>query len=117
MLITAAPGRLTPVLGDPTPAHRNTARSLLIRGRAELAAGDAEAALEAFQAAHAILGVPTTGIDVARAQLALGLLVEARDTALEVMRFPVGPGEPAAFTDARTADAEMAGKLAVQMHR
>jgi hypothetical protein len=50
--------------------------------------------------------VPTTGIEVAREQLALGQLVEARDTLERVFRMPPSPGEPDAFRVARkSADA------------
>jgi hypothetical protein len=73
---------------EPTAADRETARTLLIDGREKLSAGDAKGALQSFQAAHAIMGVPTTGLDLARAQAALGDLVGARATALGVASPP-----------------------------
>ena len=33
------------------------------------------------------MGVPTTGLDLAKVQQAMGLLLEARETALEAVRF------------------------------
>ena len=45
--------------------------------------------------------VPTTGLAVARTQAALGLLVEARDTALGVTRIPVIPKEPPVIGEGR----------------
>ena len=71
---------------EPSASDRDTARALVIDGRAKLAAKDHEGAYKAFKAAHAIMGVPTTGLDLAKAEEALGLLVEARTTALDVTR-------------------------------
>jgi hypothetical protein len=47
------------------------------------------------------MNVPTTGIEVAQALVALGLLVEARDAMLDVSRMPAKPGEPVPFGQAR----------------
>lgn len=62
---------------------------------------DYRGALEAYQKADSIVGVPTTGIDVARMHLVLGHLVEAWQVAGNVTRFPRKPTEPEAFTRAR----------------
>lgn len=68
--------------------------------------GDLKGALKAYEAADAIMKVPTTGFEVAKAQSALGQLIEARETALRVTRIPPKPGEPPPFTTARkNADA------------
>lgn len=72
---------------------------------------DLEGALKRYQAAHQIMGVPTTGIEVARTQEKLGHLVEARAVAIEVANSPVAPREPGVFGEARTE----AGKLAEQL--
>lgn len=96
---------------EPSADDRNAARALVIDGRAKLSAHDNEGARKAFAAAHAIMGVPTTGLDLAKAQEALGLLVEARATALDVVRMPVLASEPEAFTNARPLAAELAAKL------
>ena len=69
---------------EPTAGDKETARSLMDEGDRKFAAKDFKGALDAYQGAHAIMGVPTTGIEVAKAQEALGLLVEARDTLLAV---------------------------------
>ena len=63
------------------------------------------AALKAYAGAHAIMRVPTTALEVAKANEALGNLVEARDALLEAIRFPKAADEPAAYTEAR-AEAE-----------
>lgn len=95
-LVSAIPAQATP-----SEADRLAARTLLLEGRKKLEAGDPKAALEFFQKAHALMHVPTTGLDLAKAHAALGQLVEARAAVDEVTRMPVNPNEPAAFTDAR----------------
>lgn len=86
---------------EPSAADKETARSLMDEGDRKYAAKDFKGALDAYQGAHAIMGVPTTGLEVAKVQEALGMLVEARDTLLAIARLPVQPREPAAFTKAR----------------
>jgi len=93
-------------------AERETARALMREGDAAQDRLDHAAALEAYGAAHAIMQVPTTGIAVAQAQADLGHLVEARDMALAVMRMPVRPDEPNAFSEARAEASELAAALA-----
>lgn len=104
---------LSPVAAwaDPTPQEKETARNLMDEGDKLAAKKEWKAALQAYQAAHDIMKVPTTGLEVGRAQAALGLLVEARDTWLAVGRSEKKPGEGAAFGAAR-AEAE---KLAAQV--
>jgi hypothetical protein len=104
-----------PAVAEPSAEDRKAARALVIEGRAKLAAHDNEGARKAFAAAHAIMGVPTTGLDLAKAQQALGLLIEARATALEVVRMPVSVTEPEAFTNARPLAAELAAQLAARI--
>ncbi len=97
---------------EPSAADKETARSLLLDGRARMEAKDYAAALKAFQGADAIMHVPTTGIAVARAHAALGHLIEARETALAVSRTSAEPGESPAFADARAEAADLAARLA-----
>ena len=84
-------------------ADRETARSLMDEGDKKRDAGDMKGALKNYEAADAIMHVPTTGLEVARAQAALGHLLEARDVLGRVLRTPAKPGEPAPFTAARKA--------------
>ena len=86
---------------DPSPADRETARSLMQEARNLRDKGDVPGALRRFQAADSIMHVPTTGLEVARAQVALGLLVEARDTIAAIRQTTSKPGEPAQFKEAR----------------
>jgi hypothetical protein len=95
-----------------TPEDRESARRLFEQGKARRESGDATGALESFRAADALMNVPTTKLAVARAYLAVGKLVEARDAAVIVAQLPVGANEPQPFTDARTAAAQLASEIA-----
>ncbi|HEX8793735.1 MAG TPA: hypothetical protein VF765_22485 [Polyangiaceae bacterium] len=91
----------TPAAADPSPQQKELARDLMQRGYAARGAHDPKVALESFKGADDIMHVPTTGFEVARSQADLGLLVEAHETLLQVMRMKERPGEPQAFRDAR----------------
>lgn len=82
-------------------SDKETARALMKDGDAKRAKGDHKGAYEAYKAAHAIMNVPTTGLEMGREQERLGMLVEARDTLLSVTRLPVMPGESANMALAR----------------
>lgn len=88
-------------LAEPTPAERETARGLMTQGRTQRDAKDLRGALQSFQAADAIMKVPTTGFEVARTFELMGQLLEARDTVLRLLRIPEQPNDPQAFKDAR----------------
>jgi hypothetical protein len=106
------------VLSVPRPARaqtaedRESARRLFDEGKARRDKGDAAGALESFRAADALMNVPTTKLAVARTYVALGKLVEARDAAMAVAQIPVAANEPAPFTDARAASAQLATEIA-----
>src|SRR5262245_1107365 len=90
-ILVCAAALLSPaaaLAAEPSAADRETARTLVIDGRKKFGAGDYEGARKAFQAAHEIMGVPTTALDLAKALEKLGKLVEARTVALEVARMP-----------------------------
>jgi hypothetical protein len=89
------------VRAQATTSERETARSLMDEADAFKRAGDLEHALERYAAAHAIMRVPTTGLEVARTQAALNRLVDATTTAIEVANSAPGPNEPAVFAEAR----------------
>jgi hypothetical protein len=108
-IVLATP--LAALAQEPTAADKETARALLIDGRAKMKAHDYPGALRSLKGAHDIMHVPTTGTDYAAALEATGQLVEARNIALEVTRFPEKPGEPPAFHDYRVAAADLAAKL------
>jgi hypothetical protein len=100
---------------------RETARALMDEGKARVKSGELGRALEAYQKAHDLMHVPTTGMAVAKTHYQLGHLVEARDGALEVIRHPKEPGEPAVFEtarkQARELDAQLRGRIpTVRIH-
>ena len=94
---------------------RESARQLLDRGDAQLEKGDLEGALASYRAAHELMHVPTTGLEVARISAKLGKLVEARDVALEVIRMPAAAREAKPFKVARAAAEDLARELATQI--
>jgi hypothetical protein len=95
----------------PSAAERETARSLMDEGDQLVARGDLKAALTRYESAHAIMHVPTTGLSLARVQAQLGMLVEARSTAMEVINLPVAGAEPKVFTEARREAGALATNL------
>lgn len=100
---------------------REAARALMDEGKSRVKSGELARALEAFQKAHDLMHVPTTGMAVARTQIQLGHLVEARELVLEVLRHPKEPGEPAVFDtarkQARELDAQLKGRIpTVRIH-
>jgi hypothetical protein len=86
---------------EPSAAEKETARKLVKSGRTKLKSGDVSGAIADLKAAHAIMGVPTTGLALGKAQIEAKQLVEARDTLLSVERIVEAPREPRQFTDAR----------------
>jgi hypothetical protein len=80
-------------------------------GRAKRDAGDLRGALRAFQAADALMHVPTTAFEVAKTESLLGMLIEAREDALQIARSQPKPGETAPFGDARAAAQKLADEI------
>lgn len=100
---------------DPTEADKKRARTLMSDGDDFASKRDYNHALEKYQAADALMNVPTTSIEVARTLAALGKLVEARDVALKVTRMPVLPKEPDVFAKARQDAQVLADQLATRI--
>ena len=84
-----------------TEADRKVARTLMDEGRVRRGKTDLRGALESFRAADALMHFPTTGLEVARAEADLGMLVEARDTVRHVLAIPELASDPAQFKTAR----------------
>jgi len=108
LTVVSAAGRAT---AAPTAAQRETARRLMDEGKERTRTGDKERALEAYQKAHDLMKVPSTGMTLVKAHLALGHLVEARDVALEVVRMPRERNEPGVFEKARKEAKELEATL------
>lgn len=99
----------------PTAAEKESARNLMDLGDKKVGAGDFAGALKAFQGADAIMNVPSTKLEVGRAQAALGLLLEARGTMLAIQRLPKTPGEPPVFVEARANARQLADEYAARI--
>ena len=116
--LAAAPlGHAEPAVGaapqqEATVGDKETARMLMDEGDGKYRAGDYRGALAAYRAADKIMDVPTTGIEVGRAEDKLGRLLEARDTWLRVARSPTKDEEPKPFTSARNEARRLAVAVA-----
>ncbi len=115
LLLVALSLPVTAFGAEPSAVDKETARNFLSEGDDRFAAKDYAAALKAYEAAHKIMQVPTTGLPLAKAQIARGLFVEASETLLGVSRMPVDPGEKPAFTQAREEAAQLAVKLSLRI--
>jgi hypothetical protein len=102
-------------LADPSLSDRETARGLMEDGDGKRDKGDLKGALKSYEAADAIMHVPTTGLEVGRTQAAVGLLLEARETLSRVMRIPVKPNETAVLTAARKAAEQLSAEIAARI--
>jgi hypothetical protein len=101
-------------LAAPSAADRETARTLMDQGRDLRDKGDLKEAVKRFQAANDIMHVPTTALELVKTQVALKMLVEARDT-VATMRQNVGPKEGKLFKDARAAAEEIDASLGARV--
>ena len=99
----------------PSVADKETARTLMNAGDDRFEARDFAGALTAYQGADTIMHLPMTGVALARAQAALGLLLEARDTALQVVHQPEQPGENLMYAEARVEARALADTLATRL--
>jgi hypothetical protein len=97
---------------EPSQADKTKARQLLDDGDALVEQNDFAQALAKYEAAHAIMGVPTTGIEVSRTLARLGRLVAARQSAQAVVALPSQPNEPTPFVEARAEAAKLVKDLA-----
>ena len=98
-----------------SPVERETARQLMHDGYALQAKGENAAALEAFRRAHAIMNVPTTGIEVGRSLAALGKIVEARDVLWRVARMKESPDDPPVYREAKEEARKLTESLAQRL--
>jgi hypothetical protein len=101
----------TAARAEPTAGDRETARSLMTEGRELREKGHLQDALKRFKAADDIMRVPTTGLELARTQASMGLLLEARDTIANIRKLPSSPSDPEPFKDARAKAEELDNSL------
>ncbi|WP_394837680.1 hypothetical protein LVJ94_12295 [Pendulispora rubella] len=95
--------------------ERETARQLMHEGYALKNNGQHAAALEDFRRAHAIMNVPTTGIEVGRELAALGKVVEARDVLWRVARMRDAPDDPPVYRTAKEEARKLTEALAQRL--
>ncbi|MBI4704353.1 MAG: hypothetical protein HY744_24885 [Deltaproteobacteria bacterium] len=100
---------------EPSPDKKESARSLMQVGDQKFASEDYRGALEAYEAADAIMRAPTTGLAVGRARARLGLLVQAVDVLQRVARHPVAAAETAALAKAREEAKKLDADLAYRI--
>lgn len=84
----------------PSSADRATARTLAQEGYDALRAERYAIAVDRFKRADALVHAPTLLRDLARAEVGLGHLVEARETYARAVRDRVPPKSPASWTQA-----------------
>lgn len=97
--------------GQPSAADLESARELYKEARELRQKGDLRRALERFKAAHAYGQTPVTGLELGRAHMDLGELIEAREAFLGVARIRVAADETEKSAAARTEAAELAEKV------
>jgi hypothetical protein len=85
---------------EPSPAERATARKLAEDAYFALARRDYATAVDYYTRALALVHAPTLLRDLARAQVGLGLLVEAHENYSSILREGVEVGAPEPFRDA-----------------
>src|SRR6478609_389106 len=85
---------------EPDEGAKLVARELMTKGREQRAAHDFAGALESFSKANAIMHVPTTLLEVARAHADLGELMAALGALNQLAREPVSADDPAPFARA-----------------
>jgi hypothetical protein len=90
---------------------KQAARALVAEGESRFARRDYPGALASYSEAYRLVHVPTVGLAVAQTQVALGLLLDAQVTALEIVALPVQAGEPKVFAEARVSAAELERSL------
>ncbi|MEM1029446.1 MAG: hypothetical protein AAGN82_03805 [Myxococcota bacterium] len=103
---------------EPSAAEKEQARGLMDLGRERFGEKRYAEALQAFEGADAIMGVPVTALAVAEALAATGKLILARDRLLTVARSqPVlrDGAEPEPYARARERAAVLAQELAVRI--
>jgi hypothetical protein len=100
---------------EPTSEEKESARGFFRSGDDLFRAGDYAAALESFEAADAIMKVPTTGLEVARTLAKLGRLIEARAKLRAVIGTPPDDLEARAMTDARAEATALLGDLELRI--
>jgi len=99
---------LARVASAQSPEERENAQALYRAGNEARTAGDLHAAVARYQSAYALVPTPVIAVALGKAQLALGQLIEARQSWLEVERIPTRPHEALRTTSARSEASALA---------
>ncbi len=86
---------------DPSSADVESGKVAYREGKELRAKGDLQGALGRFKAAFALVPTPITGLEVGKAYIALGSIIEGRDALLSIERMPKKPDESEKAADAR----------------
>lgn len=92
-------------------ADLETARTLHKEGKELRAKGDLQGALVKLRAAHELGKTPITGIELAKTQVMVGQLVEARETCLGIQRVPIAADETERSSSARDEAQKLAEEV------
>jgi hypothetical protein len=101
----------TTAYAEPTAADLESARELYREGKELRQRGDLRGALERFKAAHGYGQTPVTGVELGKAHMQLGELVEAREVFLSIARLKVASDETDKSAQARAEAAELAEQV------
>jgi serine/threonine-protein kinase len=96
---------------SPSDADKAAAGDYMRDGKDLRAKNDHAGALKKFRAAYGLVPSPVTGVAVAQEEIALGLLVEARETLAAVERMPVSATETEFGKQAREDAAKLLADL------
>ena len=94
--------------GEPTAADVESAKAAFVDGITLREHKDLAGALAKFRAAYALVPTPITGIEVGRALLDLGHVLEGRELLLDVSRMPKKHGESEKAEESRQEAARLA---------
>jgi hypothetical protein len=95
----------------PSAADKASARDLMREGKELRGKNDHDGALRKFRAAYSLVASPVTALAVAQELIAVGKLVEARETLAEIGRMPVRATETEDGKKARDEAATSLGDL------
>lgn len=100
---------------QPSAADLESARQLYREGKELRQKGDLRSALERFKAAHGYGQTPVTGLELGKAHLALGEIIEAREVLLSIARIKVASDETEKSASAREEAAALAEELRLRI--
>jgi hypothetical protein len=100
---------------EPSASERETARALVRSGRTKRTSGDLKGAIADMRAAHTIMGIPPTGLELGRTLAQAGQLVEAHDTLVEVTHMATTPRDPPTYAKAQKDAKALADALAPRL--